>query len=404
MLIYPVSGNSNNLEDIIIKIGCSEKSKNIFPKKFDTLPIKINGIKAPMANIIKQEMISCKGDAVVHSLTIACAIKTTDILLLGNLSIYENFIEKMKIQDSHTLTELAKNLKEVLAAIINKNGIQKTRNNKILNYTRPVIMGILNITDDSFYDGGKFSNYEKALKHCEEMIHAGADIIDIGGESSRPGAEPVSVQVELDRIIPIVKEISKNFKAIISVDSCKSKVAEEALKAGADIINDISSFRFDPDMAGVVKKYGALAVLMHMKGTPKNMQENPEYSDVISELIEFFDERISFIKNYGIDVNSMIIDPGIGFGKSLNHNKEILRHLSSFKKYGLPVMIGASRKSSIGMILNDTDIPKEASSPSERLYGTLGANAFAFFMGADIFRVNDVKENYELLKVMNSIK
>ncbi len=188
MTIYPLFGNSNELLDELRKIGCAEKAVSIFNKKFDILPIKIIGIKTPMANIIKQEMISCKGDAVVHSETISCGIEKTDILLLGSQSIYQNFFRKMEFQAYPPLVELGKELKVMISKFFNKLTVQTTRNKKILDYSRPVIMGILNVTKDSFYDGNEYIELDKALKRCEEMVIQGAKIIDIGGESTRPGS------------------------------------------------------------------------------------------------------------------------------------------------------------------------------------------------------------------------
>lgn len=187
------------------------------------------------------------------------------------------------------------------------------------------------------------------------------------------------------------------------MDTYKSQVAEEALKAGADIVNDISAMTFDRKMAGVVKRYESHVILMHMQGTPANMQADPQYEDVIRELIEYFDDRIRYAVSEGIPEDKIIIDPGIGFGKKLNHNRAIIKYLSSFKKYGLPILIGVSRKSMIGLLLGDGDDPSKIPS-SERLYGTLGAHALAYVNGAEIFRVHDVREHAEVFKVLKAIK
>jgi dihydropteroate synthase len=403
MTVYPVFGNSNDLLDELRKIGCDEKAVSIFNKKFDTLPVKIIGMKCALANIIKQEMLSAKGDAVVHSKTVSCEIDKTDILLLGSPSVYANLIRKLEYQDYPTLLELGRQIRKMLDNFYNHIDSQKTRGGKTLSYGSPVIMGILNVTEDSFHDGGKFMDTDTAVRRAEEMVMQGASVIDIGGESSRPGAAPVPAEQEAERVLPVVEKIKKNMDAIVSVDTYKSAVAEETLKAGADMINDISAFTFDPKMAGVVKKYGALAVLMHMKGNPGNMQDHPHYDDVVREVVEFFDERVRYAVSEGIPEERIIIDPGIGFGKDLDHNKSLINHLSSLKKYGLPVMIGVSRKSMVGMILSGG---KDASAvpTSERLYGTLGAHALAYMNGADIFRVHDVREHAQLFQVLKAIK
>ncbi len=274
---------------------------------------------------------------------------------------------------------------------------QTTRNGKRIIYDHPILMGILNATDDSFYDGGRYKNLDVALKHIDYMIKNGAEIIDIGGESTRPGAEPISEDEELDRVIPLVEKIAKEFNIIISVDTYKSKVAEESLKAGADIINDISGLQFDEKMVDVVKKYNSIIVIMHIKGTPKTMQLNPEYNNVIEEISNFFKERIKTATSSGIDKKNIIIDVGIGFGKKLEHNVELIKNLSYFKGFNLPILLGLSRKSMIGNLLGGV-------TPEERLYGTLAANLVGYQNGANIIRVHDVKEHYEFFKVFFALK
>ncbi|ABR30729.1 dihydropteroate synthase [Thermosipho melanesiensis] len=262
-----------------------------------------------------------------------------------------------------------------------------------MNFNKTMIMGIVNVTPDSFYPKSRIDK-EKLLETVNHMIKNGADIIDVGGESTRPGASEVSLEEELNRVVPAIELIKKNFDVIVSIDTYKSKVAEESIKVGADIVNDISALRFDDNMVNVVKQYNRPVILMHMKGTPKNMQNNPYYKDTIGEIIEFLKERINFAKSYGIE--DIIIDPGIGFGKRLIDNLLILKHLDEFKKLGYPILIGASRKSMIGMIL---DLPVE-----ERLEGTLAITAYCALKGVKIIRVHDVKENYRVIKVIEAIK
>lgn len=403
MTIYPVFGNTNDLLDELRKIGCDEKAVSIFNKKFDTLPVKIIGVKCALANIIKQEMLSSKGDAVVHSKSVSCEVEKTDVLLLGTPSVYDALIRKLEYQDYPTLMELGRQLKKILDNIYNRIYSHKTRGGRTVNYNEPVLMGILNMTDDSFHDGGKYNTPDQAFKRAGEMIQSGAAIIDVGGESTRPGAQPLDVNAEMERVIPVIEKIHKELDTVISVDTYKSQVAEEALKAGADIVNDISAMTFDRKMAGVVKRYESHVILMHMQGTPANMQADPQYEDVIRELIEYFDDRIRYAVSEGIPEDKIIIDPGIGFGKKLNHNRAIIKYLSSFKKYGLPILIGVSRKSMIGLLLGDGDDPSKIPS-SERLYGTLGAHALAYVNGAEIFRVHDVREHAEVFKVLKAIK
>ena len=257
---------------------------------------------------------------------------------------------------------------------------------KWLKHTRrdTLIMGILNVTPDSFSDGGKFIHLDKALSQAQYMEKNGADIIDIGGESTRPGAISVSVKEEINRTIPVIEEIRKYSNIAISIDTYKSEVAEKALLAGADFINDISGFTFDSRMMEIVKKFDVPVVLMHIKGTPQDMQTNPTYIDVIKDLLEFFSFQINKALDFGIKKVQIIIDPGIGFGKQLNDNFILIRRLKEFSELGFPILIGPSRKSFIGLTL---DSPLEY-----RLEGTLAAVSAGILNGASIVRVHDVKE------------
>ena len=257
---------------------------------------------------------------------------------------------------------------------------------KWLKHTRrdTLIMGILNVTPDSFSDGGKFIHLDKALSQAQYMEKNGADIIDIGGESTRPGAISVSVKEEINRTIPVIEEIRKFSNISISIDTYKSEVAEKALLAGADFINDISGFTFDSRMMEIVKKFDVPVVLMHIKGTPQDMQTNPTYIDVIKDLLEFFSFQINKALDFGIKKVQIIIDPGIGFGKQLNDNFILIRRLKEFSELGFTILIGPSRKSFIGLTL---DSPLEY-----RLEGTLAAVSACILNGASIVRVHDVKE------------
>lgn len=257
-------------------------------------------------------------------------------------------------------------------------------------------MGVLNVTPDSFYDKGRFYDAERALSHALEMERDGADIIDIGGESTRPGAEDVSTQEELKRVIPVIEAISKRSRITISIDTRKSVVAEAALRAGAKIVNDVSALTGDPAMAEVVAKHEASVVLMHMKGTPKDMQIEPKYDDVVNDIIGSLKKSVTIARRSGIPKENIIVDPGIGFGKTVAHNLEILRRLEEFKEMGFPVCIGTSRKSFIGKLLGSDD-------PMERLSGTIATSAIAVMKGASILRVHDIKENLAAAKIADSI-
>lgn len=254
-------------------------------------------------------------------------------------------------------------------------------------------MGILNVTPDSFSDGGKFFDTKKAIAHAKQMVLEGAEIIDVGGESTRPNSEPISIEEELNRVIPVIEKLSKEITVPISIDSYKPEVAEKALKVGASIVNDITALS-NSEMIDVVAKYNVPVVLMHMKSNPKTMQENPHYKNVVKEVKDFLQNRISVAKKAGID--KIIIDPGIGFGKTVEHNLELISNLKEFKSLNCPILVGASRKSFIGKILNlDT---------KDRLNGTIVVNAIALWNGADILRVHDVKEAVETIKLVEKLK
>jgi dihydropteroate synthase len=260
----------------------------------------------------------------------------------------------------------------------------------------PLIMGILNLTPDSFSDGGLFMDADEAVEHALMLEKDGADILDVGGESTRPGSESVDVQEELERVLPVIKNLRLQSEIVISIDTYKAKVADQALKAGANIINDISGLMFDSQMAAVGVKHKAWIVIMHIKGTPKDMQINPVYEDLIKELREYFITRIDYAMTMGIPRENIIIDPGIGFGKKWLDNFILIRELHVFKEFDLPILIGPSKKSFIGQALD--------LSVDERLEGTAAAVAAGVLNGADILRVHDVKAMSRVIKISDMIK
>jgi dihydropteroate synthase len=268
---------------------------------------------------------------------------------------------------------------------------------KVLDLGRRThIMGILNVTPDSFSDGGLFSDEGKAISHARDMAAAGADIIDIGGESTRPGAEPLAEDEELRRIVPLIERLSKELAVPISVDTYKASVARKALEAGASIVNDISGLRFSPDMAEVVAEHGAAVVIMHINGTPRNMQQNPVYDDLIGEIIAYLDEGIAIAERAGVDREKTLIDPGIGFGKTLEHNLTILNRLDEFRALGRPIVLGTSRKKFIGTVL---DIP----APEQRVEGTAATAVIGVDRGASIMRVHDVARVAQAVRMVDAI-
>lgn len=272
-----------------------------------------------------------------------------------------------------------------------------TRHGRIDMTCHTVIMGIVNVTPDSFYDGGKRFDSARAVADACEMVDAGAEILDVGGESTRPGAQPVSFDEELRRVLPVIGELRKKLNVPISIDTYKEAVARAALDAGADIVNDISALQFDPAMAALVAAEGVPLILMHMQGVPRTMQREPHYRDVVQEVRDFLADRVGSANQAGIDKERLIVDPGIGFGKTLVHNLALLKNLKSLKTLGQPLLVGVSRKAFIGKLLN-------TASPEERLEGSLAAAVAAALSGANIMRVHDVRETVRALRVADAIR
>ena len=272
----------------------------------------------------------------------------------------------------------------------------KTRHGTMDARRRTLLMGIINVTPDSFYDGGKRLDPDKAVADGIGLVEAGADIIDIGGESTRPGAGAVSLEEELQRVLPVIQGLRRNVNVPISIDTRKAQVAQAALSDGADIVNDISALRFDPQMAVLVAAEKIPVVLMHMQGTPQTMQAEPYYNNVLREVQDFLAAQVRFAVEAGVDRENIIIDPGIGFGKTLEHNLTLLRGLPALASMGQPLLVGASRKAFIGKILE-----VEA---DERLEGSLAAAIAAVFGGAHIIRVHDVKETRKAIRVADAIR
>ena len=262
-----------------------------------------------------------------------------------------------------------------------------------LNFQNPILMGVLNVTPDSFSDGGKYNTTFRALDHVKNMIDFGAHIIDVGGESTRPGAKSVSEQDEITRISETIQLIKKKHpNQLVSLDTRKSKVMQHGLSIGVDLLNDVSALDFDQQSFQVVKDSGKPIILNHSQGIPENMQNNPTYDNVLLDIFDYFENKIKFLKNNGIKDEQIIIDPGIGFGKTLEHNLEIISKISLFHSLGYPIMVGPSRKSFIGKIMGEKDNP-------QRLGGTIASVLYSYLQGIQLFRVHDIQETSEALKV-----
>ncbi|MFA5105001.1 MAG: dihydropteroate synthase [Candidatus Margulisiibacteriota bacterium] len=386
--------NIDDAEREMLSVGTDPSGIAIMVPKAVFRAVKLKNISVTSANILKQDMLSGGGDAATSYGTIDHSAKTTDVLLFGTLSQYTRLFEKLKLQQ-FGLPDLAE---EIKTAIYASQSIPAP----VLGMEfgkRTFVMGILNVTPDSFSDGGEYLSQNNAVERAKEMLAEGADIIDIGGESTRPGAETISVEEEIDRIIPVIQRIiveaphaepqqaepqQAEPQPIISVDTRKSGVAEAALKAGAFMVNDVSGLTFDPKMAEILAAHNAPVVIMHSKGDPKTMQCDPRYEDLMSELLAFFEERIKTACKAGIKENNIVIDPGIGFGKTLEHNLEILRRVEELRCLGRPICLGTSRKSFIGQILGQKD-------PLKRDYGTAATISLAISKKVDIIRVHNVR-------------
>lgn len=379
------------------KIKVSTGGIELMLSKAIAFPVKLTKVKLGAANILKQEMLSLGGDAAVARGVVNGQEEFSDVILLGTKDKIRKLVNKLRAQEIFGLKQIREDLINFLNLEIRSTSSFLMCNNKKLNLDKVTVMGILNVTPDSFSDGNKFNDLDKAISQTEKMVKAGAKIIDIGGESTRPGSETVTEIEELNRVIPVIKAIRKQSDVIISIDTNKAEVARQAILAGADIINDISALRFDAEMINVLKENPQIPIIMmHMQGKPKDMQDAPEYHDTIDDILEFFKERIEFCHINGISRDRIIIDPGIGFGKRQADNLIILKKLEEFHAFICPILLGASRKSFINRIYES---PAE-----ERLEGSLATTAFAHKAGVHIIRVHDVEEHVKFLKVMDAVE
>lgn len=362
------------------RIGVDPVGVAMMSAKMQTRCISLPGLLCRQANILKQEMLSLGGDAAVARGTVACSIDKTDVILIGTDKQLHALCAKLAAQP-FGLPALAADLKQVLASATQRPRFWRTGQQE-LSLERPLIMGILNCTPDSFSDGSLYSDPQRALDRTLEMVAEGADIVDIGGESTRPGSAPVPAEDELKRVIPVITALAGRTSCPISIDTWKSPVARAAMDAGAAIINDISGFNLDPQMAAVAARTGAGVVLMHTRGTPQSMQHDTVYADLIGEITHSLRQSVAMAGAAGIEQDRIAIDPGIGLPKTVTQNLEVLRRLREFTSLGLPLLVGTSRKSFIGKVLG-----REA---DQRTYGTAATAALAILGGADILRVHDV--------------
>lgn len=376
-------------------IGATPYGTGVMTPKGVYRLVKVEGVRTPAANIMKQEMLSCGGEVATAREVVTLETERTDVLVMGTLRQFDQLLRKLSLQP-FGLKKVAAEIKKALDNYDSSEiRTMDCAGREIVFGERTLIMGVLNVTPDSFSDGGRYLSVEAAVARAEQMAEEGADIIDVGGESSRPGADPVDEEEEKRRVLPVMEEIARKIDLPISIDTYKPSVAREAINSGASIINDITALS-DPEMADLAGKAKVGVILMHMKGDPKTMQISPEYDDLISEIYSFLDERIERAVQGGVSRERIMIDPGIGFGKRYEDNLEILRRLREFKSLGCPILIGTSRKSFIGKALGD--LPVE-----ERIEGTAATVAISIANGADVVRVHDVGQMKRVAAMTDAI-
>lgn len=381
----------NNLEDAkkeTDKLGVDKNGIEWIAPKALHVNILLEDISPYEANIIKQEMLGKGGDAAVHRGVVNCSVKSSNVLITGTYKQYCGLLHKLRFQ-SKMLRLIADEIHEILK-IFDEQGTSDFvyRGGRLLIGKRTILMGILNVTPDSFSDGGKYDGIEPAVEQAKKMCREGADIIDVGGESTRPGHTPVDAFDEMERVIPVVERLVEELNVPISVDTSKAVVAEKALEAGAHIINDVWGLQKDPLIAGVVADFKAGVVIMHNRS-------KPDYDDLMGDILCFLRKSVKLAEEAGIIRNSIVIDPGIGFGKTLNHNLEIMKRLKELRSLNLPVLLGTSRKSLIGKTL---DLPI-----NERIEGTAATVTKGISDGADIIRVHDVKQMARVAKMTDAM-
>ena len=390
--------NKELLGEAMASIGAHPASLPIFAHKSEIVPYKLLGVRTPAANILKQEMLAAGGDAVVPTGCIVNADKYVNVVLLGTLKQYKLVLKKLELMQYFGLKQVAAELQEAVAAALEPAALRTTlADGRVLTYDKMCVMGILNITPDSFYEGSRVSALADVVARAGQMLEQGAQVLDIGGESTRPGSDSVEGDEERRRVLPVIEALRREYpEAVLSVDTYRADTAEAALAVGADIINDISAMEADARMADVVVRSKAPIILMHMRGTPKNMQQNCQYQDVVQEVAVYLAQRAQLLREQGVGADKIILDPGIGFAKDVEQNLRLMRDLRVLTSFGYPVLLAASRKSTIGAVLGG--IPA-----AERLEGTIATRLQAVYAGAQMVRVHDVQANVRAIRMLEAI-
>jgi len=386
--------NANEAIQQMKKVGVDPTGVKLMEGKTLHFNLKVEGIEPRTANLLKQELLSLGGDVAVDGRGFDCSANQTDALLMGTQKNFEKLI--LKLEQYPDLQPLGQSIKETLKNISKTHYSIRCRKRTLILGKRTLLMGVLNVTPDSFSDDGFFFDKKKAIAHGLRMVEEGADIIDIGGESTRPGSKPLELEEELRRVIPVIESLAKEVDVPISIDTYKSTVAQRAIEAGAEIINDISGLHFDPGLAQVAAKEDAPLVLMHIRGTPETMQKDVHYDSLFSEILQYLKDSIQRAESAGLDPRQIIIDPGIGFGKTVEDNLLIIKNLYEFRILGKPILLGTSRKTFIGKILN-TEV-------GDRLEGTLSSIAIGVLNGAHIIRSHDVLQAKKAIAVADAIR
>ena len=376
------------------RIGVHPQGCEIMVPKAIMRLIKIFDVKAWVANILKQEMLSIGGDAGVAYGCIDCSVSSSDVLLIGTVSHYRQLKAKLERQSAQ-LCEIGDAALRMALEEPSARWVWQCRDVSLSLGARTLIMGVINVTPDSFSDGGRYLEPESAVELGRKLAAEGADILDIGGESTRPGAQPIAVDEEMQRVLPVIKQLKAEMQIPISLDTKKSDVAQAGLDLGVEIINDVTGLRGDTRMKDIIAKARAGVVIMHMQGKPQTMQLNPTYENLLGEMEDFFSNQIQVANETGIKPEQMVIDPGIGFGKTVEQNLELLNRTNEIKSLGFPLLIGPSRKSFIGYTL---DLP-----PDQRAEGTAATVAVAILRGADIVRVHDVEMIARVAKMTDAV-
>lgn len=385
------------------RVGALQPGRQIMWRKASLMPIRLEGLSCVAANVLKQEMLARGGDCAVHKDCLTLERDETSVLLLGTQAQYDDLTDKLKEQ-AFGLAEVGEEISELLQNLdVPLDPVQFGPYDLPLGQ-RTLVMGIINVTPDSFSGDSLGDDVEAAVEQARRMHAEGADILDVGGQSTRPGSNPVSVDEELRRVLPVIARLagSDGVPLPLSVDTTRASVAEEAVRAGAHIINDITGLRDEPEIAEVAARYGAGLVVMHIQGTPRTMQENPHYDDLLGEVISYLRASVERSIRAGMNRNKVWVDPGIGFGKTIDHNLELLNRLDELRSLGCPVLVGTSRKSFIGRILREVK-GGELPPPQQRVTGTGATVAVSIARGADIVRVHDVAHAVEVARVADAI-